>query len=152
MKLLLRSFTLLFAIAFAAACDSEKDDEVTPLDFTGTWQLVEYDAGLSGVIVREEDLTYQEYYTLSADGTFRKSRSTGAEGTGTYTLQQIDGETYAVLTYEEIKESADRFPLDLSCKPNHSYLSLKSTDVLSENGLACDAPHSIYKRVKAGNK
>ncbi|WP_242916129.1 hypothetical protein [Pontibacter liquoris] len=147
MKRLLRAFTLLFVVVFAAACNADKE-EVAPVTFTGTWQLATYEPGLVGRVYSANELTYQQYYTLSADSTFRKFRSSGEEATGTFTRKYRDGKNYIALEYLDVKEQKGGFSIAASCSPNQTYLCLNPDGTLSDNNLACDVGNDIYKKIK----
>jgi hypothetical protein len=153
MKSLLRILTLLLAVACTTSCDT--DHEVMPAEekmlsteLIGTWQLDSYMPGLIGGVYSAKTLQYQEYYTLSADSTFRKFRSTGEEATGRFTRKYWDGKPYFEMEFLEIREPAGGFPIAASCYQNRTYLYLDANGTLSDNNLACDVGNYIYKRIK----
>lgn len=157
MKSLLRTLTALFAAACITSCDTDHDvmpaeNEMLSTELIGTWQLDSYMPGLMGGVYSSKTLEYQQYYTLSADSTFRKFRSTGEEATGTFTKKYWDGKPYFEMEFLEIRELAGGFSIASSCSPGKTYLYLDANGTLSDNNLACDAGNFIYKRIKEGNK
>jgi hypothetical protein len=153
MNSLLRTLTALLAVACITSCDTDyevipAEEKMLSTELIGTWQLDSYMPGLVGGVFSAKTLEYQQYYTLSADSTFRKFRSTGEEATGTFTKEIWDGKSYIVLEFLEIREPAGGFPITASCSPGRTYLYLDATGTLSDNNLACDVGNFIYKRIK----
>lgn len=149
--LLLSSFLLLL-LGVLTSCQSQEED-IKPSDLTGRWQLVSivHTSMVAGQPDASENPPYQELLLLDSDNTFKRSRSTGYEATGTYRAQQYDKGDRGVLLHFENGElsyhqlSGNRVN---SYQRGEVYLRQEQPDVLVESYKASDGPSFIYHRVK----
>ncbi len=151
MKPLRKLLALSFLALSLGACETDKD-EAAPETLTGTWRL---DTVVGNVANQPpqaaSELGYEQYYTLFADYTFRKFRSTGAIVTGSYALEEIEGKLYAVLEVKESKGQDNHLPVGASCTVNKLYLYLDGGK-LHDNNLACDIGLHIYRKITPAEK
>ena len=149
----MKSFLPLFLLVFILfACSKQEDLNVETTQsasdqYPQKWQLI----SMSGNIANAKPTTgtgmaWQEYYLLNADGSFAKTRvqdGTSTEASGTFSLENINSESYLVFTYKT------NSPIIGSCTSDLTeVLAIRSSDSMYSTWLACDGPGLEYKRVK----
>ena len=149
----MKNFLPLFLLAFTLFACSEKEDlnvETTQSasgQYPQKWQLV----SMSGNIANAKPTTgtgmaWQEHYLLNADGSFTKTRvqnGTSTEASGTFSLENNNGESYFVFTYKINSPIIGNCTSDLK-----EVLAIRSSDSMYSTWLACDGPGLEYKKVK----
>lgn len=144
---------ILSLVASLYSCNEETDDIATKLDYTGKWELVKM-SGNTGSETTGSDMEWQEYYILSEDETFTKTRVRGDSTvtvSGTYTIS--DPRSYALpessLNFLELNHDSKNNIL-ASC---HSNLSIEHLYFSTDNRLIslyeqCDGPGLEYIKSK----
>jgi hypothetical protein len=95
-----------------------------------------------------EDMSWQETYTLNADGTFVKLRKVkGAsgqeEGRGKYSIDTKDNEKYIILDYA----SDNTLIANCTIEPRERLKIVSESKVLGNDWLPCDGPSLEYEWV-----
>ncbi len=141
MKHLISTLLIIFVIT---SCSKDYDFESNK--YPQKWALIEMTGQTPNSVKTGENMTWQEYYILKADGTFIKHREQDGvkyEASGDYTFQDKTDGKYLELAYDTDSEIIG------SCLANQTEnLRLTSATQLMGTWLACDGPGLEYKRVE----
>jgi hypothetical protein len=133
-------FIISLLLISIASCKKDDPDLLYPQK----WELVKMIGNYTYIFTGNE-MSWQEYYLLQADGTFNKYRTRDgitSEATGTYSKIQIDKESFLELIFETPEG------IIASCYPDREYLHIKSSTSLSSTWSHCDGPGLIYSLAK----
>ena len=108
-------------------------------ELKGTWKFSKMVASWGNQETPAADFDYQEFYEFSADGTFRKYRSSGESDSGTYEVKDLSDGKYIITTYTE------GATLPVSCTPGQEALKIEENGVLYGGALPCDGPALYYE-------
>ena len=154
MKALLPSLFLLLLVV--ASCQSEKDN-VAPSTVTGKWLLTKIvpTNKIAAKASTPVTLPYTETYEFKADSTFRRYRSNGYEATGTYSFVRNNaGEQAIIISFDDpdlnFYELHGFKHSSFSQSKEQLYLSLPTSDELTENHISHDGPIFYYQKVENG--
>ena len=136
-------FCLLLGLA--VACTSNDDDQFGE-GLPQEWRLTTVNLGLSGEILENEDLTWQETLVFSRDSLFTRTRifeDSTAIAHGSFVFEVRDSENYIILLHDEESE------LITNCtQSNEEWLRFTSQTELIGGALPCDGPGLFYRRVE----
>lgn len=138
-------FSIISIVAFLSCNQNEVElDEKGALLF----ELQFINAGMSGKIIKKEDLEFNEFIEFSSDSTFIKRRvfiDSTSIATGSYTLIESDGTDYFELNYEKGSY------LIQSCGNSlKEWMSvLNDREIFNGGYLPCDGPGYGYKLIKS---
>ena len=141
----MKCFCLFYLVmVLAVACTSNDDDnfgEGLPQE----WQLTAVNLGLSGEILENKDLPWQETLVFTKDSLFTRTRifeDSTAVAIGSFVFEVRDSESYIILMHEEESE------LITNCtQSNEEWLRFTSQTELLGGALPCDGPGLFYKRI-----
>ena len=138
------SFLLLLIICFALSCSKDKDENFDIDEYPQKWILVKMSSQVPNSETTGENMVWQEYYALQADGSFIKHREidgTTYEAAGTFALMDLADDKYLKLTYDKDYEIIG------SCAANQTEtLRIVSGNKIAGTWLACDGPGLEYER------
>lgn len=142
---------LLMTIGTLFSCSKTDDTNKTELFaadlYPQKWVLVEMSGQVPNSTTTGDDMPWQEYYILNADGTFLKHRDyigSNREGTGTFRFITDENGEFLELNYSEANDIVG------SCgsSKQHEELSLKANNTLIGTWWACDGPGLKYERAE----
>ena len=138
----LAAYTLMLLSLSACIDDVENVEE----QFPQQWQLIRMSGTYNEGWKTGAELDYQEFYLLNPDSTFLKSRLQDGlriSAYGTFSIRDIDDDTYFVFSYSEENEITGLCGSSLTEEAlilNGSYIT--------ESAPACESPILTYFRVK----
>ena len=149
---IMRHFVLLIAFFLLIACTNDSIKEslgFSETDFPQVWILSEVNMGLSGEIVKAQDISLSETYVFMADGSFTKEfEDADNEGSfsGTYTLVKGDNNRRIL----ELNYEGEINALSYCAQDNAETLRVSVDDKTLFNGycVSFDGPALYYLRVE----
>lgn len=141
---------LLIGLLLFTSCSS---DDVEVLEFTDMgvpqkWELTQINLGLSGEIVKREELNISETYSFYPDGTFTKDfEDEHAVGTLQGSYELIVGENVRLL---ELRYSEEVGELSYCTQENAETLLISDNNMSLINGycISFDGPAMYYSRIE----
>lgn len=143
---------LFIPVLFLLFTSCSTDADINETSFLGEWKLVRTSA--LGMVQTGDDMEWQETYTLSADGTFKKTRVRDGEtitAEGTYNIENVvpshqGGEIIARITMVYPEANA----IIASCYSDkwEENLFFRTEDLMVSNWQACDGLGLEYQRKK----
>ncbi|UII20795.1 hypothetical protein [Fulvivirga ligni] len=100
----MENFKLFFIVLLLVSCNNH---EFINEDFAIGWKLSSLELGLSGEIVKSEDLSFEETYYFNQNNSFTKIRTEKDQilkAEGTYLFESSGDVTKLILTYNQINE------------------------------------------------
>ncbi|MBC30731.1 MAG: hypothetical protein CMH48_07775 [Muricauda sp.] len=143
----MKPFLFLFVGIVLTACSDSVSDQ--PFDVNGfpqQWELTGMSGSISGFILEGDDLPWKETIVLNIDETFIKIREIDvmqSVGTGSFLIEESEGETYLVLDYSQETDLIE------SCTREKiiEKLFMPSPNSLTGGSAPCDGPGLFYSRV-----
>ena len=131
---------VLFCVLISCSSDNERSE------YPQKWILTKITGQLADSEVSGQEMEWQEYYYLNANGTFKKTRERdgkGFEAKGSYEYIDENGERFLKLKFQDDSEIIG------SCYGDQTeYLWIVSDTKMQGTWLACDGPGLEYERIE----
>jgi hypothetical protein len=135
-----RFIKISFLLVLMLSCTKDKTEPGYPQK----WQLVKMIGNYTSVFTGDE-MSWQEYYLLQADSTFKKHRihdGVISEASGTWSKIRMYGDDFFELVYEHTGG------IVASCHTDREHLQILNSRSASSTWTQCDGPGLIYNLVK----
>ncbi len=141
----MKKFGIIFFLLIVTSCSDSDDEMVLTESLPQIWELASINVGISGEILEDNELPWQETLVLNSDNSFVRTRIYENEtitATGRFMLLEAPEERQLILVYN------DDSPLIENCSnSNEERLRFVSANQLSGGAVPCDGPGLFYVRI-----
>ena len=144
-------FVLWLLPFLVLSCQSEHvDEKKIETQMVGTWQLAEIIS--HSMIAGQPDQTTKpsvdEFYHFYSDNTFKRTRSSGYEATGTYAFKEFSADESGVLLTFDSKDLCFHEVYNTQVShPQEIFIRQTGTTSISESYIAADGPTYRYEKI-----
>ncbi len=132
---------IIFLVLLLGSCDENETECL--LEFPQEWQLYSMNMGLTGTVIPQNNMPWQENLQFLANGIFIKTRTEGkisVSAYGTYNVEGLYNGEEIELTYKDAN--------DLVAGCNSREVLTIDGDIMTNSGwIPCDGPILTYEKL-----